>query len=350
MATRILSIQSKQDLAEIFKDLKVDPYGIGIMVPKGMAYCVRLDGLSCVAANILKQEMLSAGGDAALPRDVLTGRIKTADCVLIGSLAQLSRLVGKLRKQPFGLDKLANNISGALSNYAKQSLVLAARNYRFRLGKRTHIMGIMNLTPDSFSGDGLYAKHNDPGFFVEYARALVNDGADIIDIGGESSRPGAKPVCVKEELKRTSGVIKAIAKKIKVPISIDTYKPDVARAALDNGACIVNDISGLRNNAMISTAKEYQAGVVIMHMQGTPLSMQKKPHYGCVTADIIAYLKDRVDAALNAGVGAENIVVDPGIGFGKTVSDNLELLRNLADFKVLGLPILVGTSRKGFIG
>jgi dihydropteroate synthase len=350
MAVRILSIRSKQDLVRLFRDLKVDPYGTGIMVPKAMPYCIRVDALSCIAANIIKQEMLSVGGDAALPRDVLTGKLKSADCVLIGSLAQMSKLIAKLRKQPFGLNKLGIRIQESIGNYAKQSFTLAARGYRIRLGGGARIMGIVNLTPDSFSGDGLYAKQADPGYFVEYAQAMAGDGADIIDIGGESSRPGAKPVPLKEELRRTIPVIKAIGKKLKIPISVDTYKPEVARAALDNGACIVNDISGLRDRAMIAVAKKYKAGVVIMHMRGNPHIMQQDPHYGCVTADVIAYLRSRITAALDAGIGAGALMIDPGIGFGKTGAHNLALLRNLEEFKVLGVPVLVGTSRKGFIG
>ena len=350
MAVRILSIQNKQDLLQLFRDLNVDPYGIGIMLPKAIPFLLRIDAITCIAANILKQEMLSVGGDAALPRDVLTGRLKLTDCILIGSHSQLSKLSGKLQKQPFGLAKLASDIKKSINNYSKRSFTLSLRGYRLRLDNRPRIMGIINLTPDSFSGDGLYAKARDPGFFVEYAQGMMRDGADIIDIGGESSRPGAKPVSLKEELRRTIPVIRAIAKNIKIPLSIDTYKPEVARAAFDSGACIVNDISGLRDHAMISTVKKYKAGVVIMHMQGTPRSMQKNPQYECVTAEVITYLRDRVLRACDAGIGAENILIDPGIGFGKKLSHNLALLRNLDEFKTLGFPMIVGTSRKGFIG
>ncbi|MFA5099597.1 MAG: dihydropteroate synthase [Candidatus Omnitrophota bacterium] len=350
MAIRILSIQSKQGLLRLFRDLKVDPYGISIMLPKAVPYCIRIDALSCIAANILKQEMLSAGGDAALPRGALTGKTRSTDCVLIGNLSQFSKLIEKLRKQPFGLAKLGVDIKASVAKYAKQSFTLSLRRNRLHLGGRPKIMGIMNLTPDSFSGDGLYARQNDIGNIVECAQTMVRDGADLIDIGGESSRPGANPVPVKEELRRTIPAIKAIAKKVKVPLSIDTYKPDVARAALDNGASMINDISGLRNREMVSVAKKYKAAVVIMHMQRTPQTMQKNPRYGCVTADVIKYLNDRVAASLDAGIGAENIVIDPGIGFGKTISHNLKLLRGLKEFKILGLPIMVGTSRKGFIG
>ena len=350
MSVRILSIQNNQDLIALFQDLKVDPYGIGIMLPKAIPYCVRIDSLSFIAANIIKQEMLSIGGDAALPRDVLSGKSKLTDCVLIANASQLSKLIAKLQKQPFGLEKLAKTIKETIDNYSKESFVLHHRNNRLRLANRPHIMGVMNLTPDSFSGDGLYARQRDIGFYIERALELVHDGADILDIGGESSRPGAKPVCADEEIRRTISVIKAISRKITVPLSIDTYKPEVAQAALDSGASIVNDILGLRNNAMVSVVKKYKAGVVIMHMQGMPHTMQKNPHYGCVTAEVITFLQKQVIRALEAGIDARNIMIDPGIGFGKTVSHNLSLLRRLEEFKIMGLPILVGTSRKGFLG
>jgi dihydropteroate synthase len=350
MSVRILSIHAASDLEGLFQGLKVDPYGTRIMLPKAIPYCVRLDSISCICANILKQEMLSLGADAALPRDVLTGKAKTTDCVLIANRSQLSKLVEKLQKQPFGLAKLGLEIKGSLNNYEKQTFDLTLRQYRIRLGSWPHIMGIMNLTPDSFSSDGLLAKKCDTGYLVEYAQAMVRDGADIIDIGGESSRPGAKAVPAAVELKRVIPAIKAITRRLKVPVSIDTYKPEVARAAFDSGACMVNDISGLRSKDMIKAAVRYKAGVVIMHMQGSPRNMQKNPHYNCVTAEVISYLKNRVTAALDSGVSSDKIIIDPGIGFGKTLEHNLSLLRNLEEFKILGLPIMVGTSRKGFIG
>lgn len=212
------------------------------------------------------------------------------------------------------------------------------------------IMGIMNVTPDSFSGDGLAASSQDTDFLVECAQNMVRDGADIIDIGGESTRPASCPVTAKEELRRVIPAVRAIAKKVNVPVSIDTYKPEVARAALDNGACIINDISGLRHPQMAQIAAAAKAGVIIMHMQNTPQTMQIKPRYECVTMEIISYLRAQVLKALENGVGHNRIIIDPGIGFGKTVSHNLTILRNLSEFRILGLPILVGTSRKGFIG
>ena len=224
---------------------------------------------------------------------------------------------------------------------------LDCRGRRLTLGGRTLLMGILNITPDSFSDGGRYL---DPEVASAKALKLVAEGADILDLGGESSRPGAKPVALKEELKRTIPVIKKLSGIIKIPISIDTAKPEVARRALDNGASIVNDITGLKDPRMAKICARYKSGVVIMHMKGTPRSMQKNPVYSVLISEIIEFLGDAIRAALDTGIRMENIIIDPGIGFGKTPEHNLEIIKNLREFKVLGAPILVGTSRKSFIG
>ena len=345
---RIFQLDHPEDIKLIMRDIKVDPYGIGIMSAKAIHYLMRINTLSNITANILKQEMLSLGADAAIARGSLTGEVKKTDCLLMGNLSQFDRLVDKLKKQPFGLNRLSSEISAGLANFQKDKFILDLGRFSLNMGRRTHIMGILNLTPDSFSGDGLYGRKRED--IIEYAQKLVRDGADIIDVGGESSRPGASPVGLKEELKRVIPVIKALAEKIKVPISIDTYKPEVAKQALDNGVSIVNDISGLRNAQMAKVAAQYKAAVVIMHMKGRPRSMQKKPRYDSLIDEIMCYLKKRIEEAKGAGINESRIIIDPGIGFGKTLGDNLEILHSLRDFKALGKPILAGTSRKSFIG
>jgi dihydropteroate synthase len=345
---RILQISNPRELAQILRDIRVDAYGIRIMLPKAITHLVRINSISNIAANILKQEMLSLGGDAAVARGALTGKTKQTDCLLMGNLAQFNRLNLKLQKQPFGLDKLSRQLSDTLSNYRRSSFIFNPDKFRLNLGRRTHIMGIMNVTPDSFSGDGLY--HYSVAEVVARAKQLVDEGADIIDVGGESSRPGSKPVALKEELTRTVPVIKSLARRVKVPISIDTRKPEVARQALDNGAVIVNDITGLRNVKMARLVAKYKAGAVIMHMQGRPGTMQVNPEYESLIDDIIAYLDTCVRLAIAAGVDESKIIIDPGIGFGKTSEHNLEILKKLGEFRVLGKPILVGPSRKLFLG
>jgi len=213
---------------------------------------------------------------------------------------------------------------------------------------KTHIMGILNVTPDSFSDGGQYF---DKSAAVKRAIRMVEDGADIVDIGGQSTRPGSEPVTVDEELRRTIPVIEAISSEIKVPISIDTYRAEVARAALDAGASVVNDISGLRfDPGMAPLVAERRVPVILMHIKGTPSDMQKDPSYEALIPEIIDYLRESMAIAERAGVAREMIVVDPGIGFGKTFEHNLEIIHRLDEFTGLERPILVGPSRKAFIG
>lgn len=352
---RIIQINKPKDLEHLMRQIKVDRLGIKIMVPKGINHLIKINSLSNIAANILKQEMLSFGGEVAIARNCLTGKTESTDCLLMGNLSQINRLSKKLMHQPFGLDKLAAQLSTALSNYQKDNFNLSLGKYKLTFRKRVLIMGILNLTPDSFSGDGLYssviaghARRFEA--IIKFAEKMVKDGADIIDLGGESSRPGAKPVSVKEELSRTIPVIKILVKKIKVPLSIDTYKPQVAKQALDNGVSIVNDITGLRNSRMIKVVSKYNCGVVIMHMKGKPRTMQNNPVYTSLIDEIIESLRKAINTAVENGVSQDKIIVDPGIGFGKTAQHNLEILKRLKEFKILGRPILVGPSRKSFIG
>ena len=215
-------------------------------------------------------------------------------------------------------------------------------------GSRTYIMGILNLTPDSFSGDGIY---KDLGRAVEQAERMAAEGADIIDIGGESTRPGSMPVPEEEEIKRVIPAIERLAKRIKIPISIDTRKAGVAERAMESGASIINDITGLDSDArMRAVAAEHNATVIIMHIKGVPQTMQQDPTYDYVVDEIIERLQHLVKRAEQSGIKKENIIVDPGIGFGKTFEHNLEILNNLGRFKALGRPVLVGPSRKSFIG
>lgn len=216
------------------------------------------------------------------------------------------------------------------------------------LQKRTLIMGILNVTPDSFSDGGMFL---DKDAAVRHGLEMVEQGADIIDIGGESSRPGSEPVSAQQEIERVVPVIEELGKKTNKLISIDTYKSATAKAALDVGASIINDISGMAFDPnMKQLAAKYRCPVVIMHIKGAPRDMQKDLSYNDLMGEIICYLKDRMVEAIQAGVDEEQIIIDPGIGFGKTADHNLEILRRLSELKCLGRPILVGTSRKATIG
>jgi dihydropteroate synthase len=224
-------------------------------------------------------------------------------------------------------------------------------NYRFGsveydLASRTCIMGILNVTPDSFSDGGKYFNIEEA---VKRGLKLADDGADFIDIGGESTRPGSEPVPIEEEIRRVIPVIKELSKKIDIPICIDTYKSETAEAALQAGAVIVNDISAMTYNVkMASAAAKYKASVILMHMKGSPKTMQENPAYDNVTEEVKQFLVERLSAAKNAGIN--QVIVDPGIGFGKKFEHNIQLLRELKSFTSLGCPLLLGPSRKAFLG
>lgn len=221
-------------------------------------------------------------------------------------------------------------------------------NFSLDFSKKTYIMGILNVTPDSFSDGGL---HFDKSAARDRAMMMIDEGADIIDIGGESTRPGSEPVPLGEELRRTIPVIEALAGKVSIPLSIDTYKAEVARGALSAGASIVNDISGMRfDPGMVEVISEYKVPVSIMHIKGTPRSMQRKPVYEALIPEIMDYFRITVRSAVKFGIPEDMIIVDPGIGFGKTFEHNLEILNNLEEFTLLRKPLMVGPSRKAFIG
>lgn len=221
-------------------------------------------------------------------------------------------------------------------------------SYTFDLSRRPCIMGILNLTPDSFSDGGCYASVE---LAVAAAEQMAADGADIIDIGGESTRPGAPPIAADEELSRVMPVIEALSGRVAVPLSIDTWKAEVARVALTAGVSVVNDISGTDfDPAMAETVAASDAGIVLMHTRGKPSEMQQVTSYRDLVGEVSEYLRTCMTRAVAAGIGTERIVLDPGIGFGKNVAGNLELIRRLGEFAPLGRPLLVGPSRKSFIG
>ena len=220
--------------------------------------------------------------------------------------------------------------------------------YDLDLSRKTHIMGILNITPDSFSDGGI---HFDASHAVDHALRMIDDGADLIDIGGESTRPGSEPVSLDEELRRTLPVIEALAGKISAPISIDTYKSPVAIRALEAGASMVNDISGMRfDPEMPKVISRFSVPVVIMHIKGTPKNMQVNPTYEALIPEIMDYFRSSIRLAVKAGIPEDMIILDPGIGFGKTFEHNLEIMNNLDTFSALEKPLLIGPSRKAFLG
>ena len=346
-APRLLVLPTPEGAARELVRIGVDSYGIVEMIPKMRTLCIGLSQLECRQANILKQEMLSVGGDAAVARGTVACSIKTTDCVLIGTAKQLNRLSKKLKSQPFGLSELAGELDRLLA--ISVSAPTAWKTSRRLLSlQRPLIMGILNLTPDSFSDGG---RCFDPELAFEKALQMEAEGADIIDVGGESTRPGAAPVSSLEEQNRIVPVIEKLSGTLKCAISVDTWKSDVASRALIAGAEIINDISGFNfDTQMAGVAAASGAGVVLMHTRGTPDNMQQDTAYDDMMAEITAGLGASIVRARKAGVSENCIAIDPGIGFGKDTAGNLELIRRLAELTGFGLPLLVGPSRKSFIG
>ncbi len=333
------------ELEEAMDRIGVSEDGIEIMGKKGKFYKVKLENLPLKGALLLKQEALAAGMDCALPWCTAALKCETTPAILFGTRRQFEILVKKMKKQPFKGPEMAAEVEEALKNYEKKEFVIPARDFKIEIPP-IRLMGILNVTPDSFSDGGRYLNVDRA---VERANQMIREGADIIDIGGESSRPFSSPVSEEEELRRVIPVLEAL-EDLKIPISVDTYKPRVAEEALKRGASIINDIFGLRKEGMAEVIRDYDAAVVIMHMKGEPKNMQLNPHYEDTVAEIIGFLRKQAQFAMEKGIDKEKIIVDPGIGFGKRVEDNLVILRDLNAFKSLGFPILIGTSRKSFIG
>lgn len=338
-------IRNSGDVEEIMEISGVSPEGIELMGKKGRFNIIKLEGVPIKDAIILKQEALAVGGECALHWGVLGLNVEKTDAVLMLTERQAEILANKMRYQPFHGKKIAEEIESAISMYKR-------RKYRFKAGKKElnlplAVMGILNVTPDSFSDGGRYDK---PDIAVKRAMEMVDQGADIIDIGGESSRPGSERVSAQEELDRVMPVIKGIRELSDIAISVDTYKPEVAEKALNAGADIINDIYGLRKEGMAEVVADHSAGAVIMHMQGDPENMQDNPTYRDVIGDIMGFLRKQAEKAVEKGISERSIAIDPGIGFGKTVEHNLSIIRELDSFLSLGYPVLIGVSRKSFIG
>ena len=343
---RVLDLRSREEIRREMKKIGVTSVGVQIMLKKADSRLVKIEGVGTKEANIIKQEMLSAGGDAATEKGTLDFSVEESDLILMGTASQYEKLLSKLRIQPFKCKDIAAEIEEVLENYEKRDLVLKLPKKEIPLD-RTLVMGVLNVTPDSFSDGG---KFLEPDAAINHGEEMAKQGADIIDIGGESTRPYSDPVSLDEELKRVRPVVEELLQRIDVPISIDTMHPEVVKEIVEMGAQMVNDVSGLRDEQMISTIAELDVPVVIMHMLGEPKTTQEKPEYKDVMGGICRYLRNQVDAAVRGGISREKIIVDPGIGFGKTIEHNLEIIRRLGELRSMGLPILIGTSRKSFIG
>ena len=344
---RCLHITNASEAIQQMKKVGVDPTGVKLMEGKTLHFNLKVEGIKPRTANLLKQELLSLGGDVAVDGRGLDCSALQTDALLMGTQKHFEKLILKLEQYP-DIQPLGQSIKETIKNISKTHYSIRCRKRTLTLGKRTLLMGVLNVTPDSFSDGGFFY---DKEKAIAHGLRMVEEGADIIDIGGESTRPGSKPLELKEELRRVLPVIESLSKEVDVPISIDTYKSTVAQRAIGAGAEIINDISGLHFDPdLAQIAAKEDAPLVLMHIRGTPETMQKDVHYDSLFSEILQYLKDSIQRAESAGLDPRQIIIDPGIGFGKTIQDNLLIIKNLFEFRILGKPILLGTSRKSFIG
>ena len=343
----LLRLTNEVLLKEIEK-VGADPASFSIFLEKSEIIPLKFLDLPSPGANIVKQEILSLGGDAVVHRNVVNCKVERSDIILLGTRKHYKMLVEKLKQMNyFELDTLRKELEGFLSDDGKRSILL--KDGKTLSFDRTFIMGIINVTPDSFYKESRKMRIDE---ILKTAEKMLEDGADILDIGGMSTRPGSDPVEVEEELKRVVPAIKALKENFPDSlISVDTYRWKVAKEAIDAGADIVNDISAMRfDENMGKLVADTGVPVVLMHIKGTPKTMQENPHYEDVVKEISEYFEERINYALSQGISEKRIILDPGIGFGKRLEDNLEILRRIEEFKSLGFPLLIGASRKSFIG
>lgn len=294
----------------------------------------KIFNLTPAQANIIKQTAISVGADCGTHREVITGKIENSNCILGGSLSQIKKISEKLQRQPFGLKSLGE---------------ILEEKTKIKLPEKTQLMGVLNVTTNSLSDGGDFYDFDKS---IEHLKQLIDDGADIIDIGAESTKPYSKPVSSNDQLKKLEPILNYIkTQNIKIPISIDTRSSVVAKRCIELGADIINDVSGFDfdNNMVNVLAQNPNTKIVIQHSQGSPEIMQNNPTYSNLMDEIYTKLKNKVDFAISNGIKFENIIIDPGIGFGKTKEDNFEILRRWKELKTIGCPVLIGISRKSLL-
>jgi len=328
---RVEKLSCEIDIKKYLRNLGVDGGGVNILASKAKVHLIAIKDLHVGAANILKQDALSIGADLAVPRGTVIAKSPRVDCLLIATTKELETLSRKELAQPFGLKELAKQ----LKVYTK-----------IMKPKKAQIMGVINANDDSFFSGSRFVSSDAIGKIEQ----MIEEGADIIDIGAVSSRPNAPIVSVDEELTRIQPILALIKEKRlyeKTTFSVDSYEPVVIEQALESGFSIVNDITGLENDEVCGLAAKYQAKVVIMHMQGRPQNMQDNPNYDDVLYEVYSFFQERIEKAESFGL--KDIILDVGIGFGKTLDDNMVLLKNLEHFLSLQKPLLIGASRKSMI-
>ena len=346
--TRVITLDTAEAARRAMEEIGCDPGGTAIMQNKALFRVIKVEGLATKAANILKQTMLSKGGEAAVRRGTVNLSAETTDVLLYGTVKQYQQAIMQLKLQPWGLKQLATELYHALDaaggrllrtwSWGDKQLVIEPN--------KTVVMGILNVTPDSFSDGG---KFNSVSAALAHLEEMIAAGADIIDIGAESTRPygGAEKVSAEEEKRRLLPILEAVLERTTVPISVDTYKAEVADMALEAGAHIINDVWGLQydNGEMAQVVAKHGAPVVMMHNQHEAVYSRD------IISDLYTFFQKSIAIGKEAGITKDNIIIDPGMGlFAKTFDHNMEIMARLEELHGLGCPILLGTSRKRFIG
>lgn len=324
-------LSNQIDIQKLLTDLDVDSGGISILADKAELHILHIKDLAVGGANILKQDALSIGADLCVPRGTVIAKTPKVDCVLLATTRQLKSLAKKELAQPFGLKELAKTLQQILKNRGE---------------RKREIMGIINANDDSFFSQSRFSSQN----AIAKIEQMIEEGATIIDIGGVSSAPNSQSVTAEIELSRVRPICDMIHEQKlydRVRFSIDSYEPLVIEYALKSGFSIVNDITGLKDDAVCKLCAKYNATAIIMHMQGEPQTMQHNPQYENILSEVYQFFLERLEKAENFGI--QDILLDVGIGFGKTLEHNLYLLKNLEHFKSLGRGLLVGASRKSMI-
>ena len=337
---------NKEMLADAMESIGVHKASLPIFANKNQILPLKLLQVRTPAANIIKQEMLAAGGDAAVPTGCVLNKDKYSDVLLLGTRKHYNLLLKKLELMPyFGMDKVKAELEAVLNEEKLQTVLANGRVLNY---DKVLIMGILNITPDSFYENSRTAIEE----VVAKAGQMLADGADILDIGGESTRPGSEAVAAEEEQARVLPVIEALRKAYPdAVLSIDTYRASTARLAIEAGADIINDISAMEADAeMIDVVCETKAPIILMHMRGTPKNMQTQCEYKNVVEEVAVYLAERAELLRERGIGADKIILDPGIGFAKNAEQNLKLMRDLSALTSFGYPVLLAASRKTTIG
>ncbi|CBZ02702.1 alternative dihydrofolate reductase 2 / Dihydropteroate synthase [Clostridium botulinum H04402 065] len=339
---------NKNSFPEEFNKIEVHEGSVNIFMNKNSITPLKIFNVLAPAANIIKQEILALGGDCAVNKYCINCKVETSDIILLGTKRQYKKLLQKLKCMTFfRIEEIVGELENYINNHKKIKTVL--RDGREINYENLKVMGIINCTPDSFYER---SRKNSIEEALKAAGRMLKEGAEILDIGGESTRPGSDPVDEEEEIKRVVPVIREIKNKFKdVIISIDTYRANTAKAAIEAGADIVNDISAMKyDENMVKVVKEYNIPVILMHVKGKPKDMQIDPVYENLMKEIHLYFNERIDYCKAHGISDDKIILDPGIGFGKTVEHNLKIMNRIEELKSFNLPVLLAASRKATIG